>query len=307
MPHFMARREALDALRAGYARVLGCPADDVALTTSTSEGLGVVLAGFELGPGDEIVTSDQEHPGLIGPLRAARERGVSIRVVPFGDLADAVGPRTRMVACSHVSWVTGEIAPAALAETGVPVVLDGAQGVGAIPIDLEALGCVAYAGAGQKWLCGADATGMLWLSPAFREQVAPVAPSYHSFAGPAAIDAPLRDTAERFDTPAVAREGAALSLAALEVLESFGIDAIQSRARELAALLVGLLGEQGRVVAARGDTTLVSWEDEDPPATRERLAASGIVVRDLPGWPYLRASVGAWNDEGDLERLVGAL
>src|SRR5919199_2238739 len=123
-------------LREGYARVLGTDPDNVALTTSTSEGLGKVLAGMDLGPGDQIVTSDQEHPGLVGPLKAARDRGVEVRAVPFAQLADAVDGRTTLVAASHVNWVTGEVAPAALAEVGVPVILDGAQGAGAVPLDV---------------------------------------------------------------------------------------------------------------------------------------------------------------------------
>jgi selenocysteine lyase/cysteine desulfurase len=57
-------------------------------------------------------------------------------------------------------------------------------------------------------------------------------------------------------------------------------------------------------VAPRGETTLVSWEDADAVATRDRLAAAGVVIRDLPGRDLLRASVGAWNDESDLERLL---
>jgi selenocysteine lyase/cysteine desulfurase len=61
------------------------------------------------------------------------------------------------------------------------------------------------------------------------------------------------------------------------------------------------------VVAPRDATTLVAWESPDPAATRERLADAGVIVRDLPGTPLLRASVGAWNDEGDLERLLAAL
>src|SRR5215211_2331529 len=93
--HFERRLALQDELRAGYSGLLGCEPPEVALTTSTSEGLGKVLAGMDLGPGDEIVTSDEEHPGLIGPLIAARERGVAIRAVPFTDLADAVGPRTK--------------------------------------------------------------------------------------------------------------------------------------------------------------------------------------------------------------------
>jgi histidinol-phosphate/aromatic aminotransferase/cobyric acid decarboxylase-like protein len=51
----------------------------------------------------------------------------------------------------------------------------------------------------------------------------------------------------------------------------------------------------------------VAWEDPDPPAARERLAAAGVVVRDLPGTRFVRASVGAWNDEDDLERLLAGV
>lgn len=308
MPHFEARHALQDALRAGYARLLGCTPDDVALATSTSEGLGLVLAGLDLGPGDEIVTSDQEHPGLLGPLRAARERGAAVRMVPLSDLADAVGPRTRLVACSHVSWIGGEIAPAALAGLDVPVVLDGAQGAGAVPVDVAALGCAAYAAAGQKWACGADGTGMLYLAPAFRNALRVVAPSYMSFADASrGIDGPLRDTAQRFDTPSLSREALALSLASLELLEAAGWDAVHARGRELAQRLADRLTERGRRVAPRGPGTLVSWEEAEPPAARATLAAAGVIVRDLPGRPYLRASVGAWNDDADLDRLLDAL
>jgi L-cysteine/cystine lyase len=307
-PHFEARTALQEELRAAYARVLACAPDDVALTTSTSEGLGAVLGGLDLGPGDEIVTSDSEHPGLLGPLIAARQRGVAVRAVPLAEVADAVGPRTTLVACSHVSWVTGELAPAALARCGVPVILDGAQGAGAVPVDVGALSCAAYAAAGQKWLCGADGTGMLHLAPGFRDRVRVLAPSYVSFedAG-AGLDAALRPDARRFDTPSLARETVAFSLAAAGILEAAGLGAVHARAAGLAARLAERLAAAGRAVAPRGASTLVAWEDPDPPATRDRLAAAGVVVRDLPGRPLLRASVGAWSDEADLDRLLDAL
>jgi selenocysteine lyase/cysteine desulfurase len=307
-PHFEARFALQGELRALYAHVLGCDVADLALKTSTSEGLGTVLAGLDLGPGDEIVTSDSEHPGLVGPLIAARDRGVAIRAVPLHDVADAVTDRTTLVACSHVSWVTGEIAPAALAEVGVPVVLDGAQGAGAVPVDVRALGCAAYAAAGQKWLCGSDGTGMLYVEREFAKRVRVRAPSLVCFEDShAGLDATLHADARRFDTASLSREAAAFSLAATRVLATAGLDAVHARAADLAARLADALADRGRTVAPRGDTTLVAWEDPDPPATRQRLADAGVVVRDLPGTPYVRASVGAWNDERDLERLLDAL
>jgi L-cysteine/cystine lyase len=204
--------------------------------------------------------------------------------------------------------VGGEVAPEALASLDIPVVLDGAQGAGAVPVDVAALGCAAYAAAGQKWTCGADGTGMLYVSPAFRDRLRVIAPSYVSFADASqGIDSPLREDARRFDTPSLARESAAFSLAALLVLESFGLDATFERAATLAESLVERLTSIGRVVAPRGRTTRVAWEEPDPAGTRARLADAGVIVRDLPGRPYLRASVGAWNDEEDLERLVAVL
>jgi L-cysteine/cystine lyase len=229
-------------------------------------------------------------------------------MVPFAHLAEAVGPRTRLVACSHVSWATGAVRPEGLAELDIPVLLDGAQGVGAVPTDVAALGCAFYAGSGQKWLCGPMGSGMLWVAPAWREELAPLGATYINLADPrAGVDSPPHAEARRHDAPAIAAETSAAALAAHDVLAARGWKAVHARAADLAAWLADELAAGGRTVAPRGHTTLVSWEDRDPEATRLRLAAAGIVIRDLPGTPYLRASVGAWNDEGDLQRLLGAL
>src|SRR5215211_386636 len=306
--HFERRLALQDELRAGYAELLGCEPLDVALTTSTSEGLGKVLAGMELGPGDEIITSDEEHPGLLGPLIAARERGVEVRPVPFPQLADAVGPRTSAVACSHVSWRTGLIAPPALAEAGVPVILDGAQGAGAVPVDVGKLRCAVYAASGQKWLCGADGSGMLYVAPGFREHVRSIAPAYTCFEDASrGLESPLKPDARRYDTASLAREVVAFSLASLRVLREADLSAVLARGPVLAGTLAERLADRGRTVAPRGHTTLVSWEEDDPEAARDRLRDAGVVVRNLPGTPYVRASVGAWSSEDDLERLLEAL
>jgi selenocysteine lyase/cysteine desulfurase len=206
-----------------------------------------------------------------------------------------------------VNWITGETAPAELAQMDVPVVLDGAQGVGAVPIDLQALGCAAYAASGQKWLCGADGTGMLYLAPAFRARVRMIAPGYLSLHDVSrGLESDLRGEAQAWGGP-ISREAAAFSLGALRVLEAAGWHAVHRRAAALAAELAERLQDAGRRVVPRAATTLVSFEDPDPPETRTRLAEAGVAVRDLPGTPLLRASVGAWNDESDLERLLAAL
>jgi L-cysteine/cystine lyase len=307
--HFERRRRLTDELRAAYASALGCASADVAITTCTSEGLAQTIGGLELRRGDEIVTSDEEHPGLLGALAAAREvRGVSIRQAPLPLLADAVGPSTRLVACSHVGWMSGLLAPAELAQLEVPVILDGAQGVGAIEVDVLALGCDAYAGAGQKWLCGPDGTGMLYVSPDLRARLAVTRRGYPNLADPdAGLDARLHEDARRLDSMALSAETLACALAAIRVLEAPGWPAVCSRASSLAGRLAELLAERGLEPAPRGDTTLVSFPSPDPPTDAARLAEREIIVRNIPGRPWLRASVGAWNEEGDLDRLLEAL
>ena len=311
MAHWERRFELSDRLRAAYAARLGCAADDVALTASTTDGIAIALSGLELGPGDEVLTSDSEHPGVTGPLQALRDlRGVTIRAEPPSRLAEAAGPSTRAVVCSHVSWVTGEVAPAAeLAALEALIVLDGAQGIGAVPVDVRALGCDVYAGSGQKWLCGPEGVGMLYVAPGAQERIAATRRGFLAFADPnAGLDAPLAPRARRYEPPA--NHGSALlanALAAHDVLERFGWDAAHARARELAARLADALAERGHDVMPRAPTTLVAWRDADMVATAKRLAEAGIAIRYLPGLDLLRASVGAWNDEEDLERLVTAL
>jgi L-cysteine/cystine lyase len=200
------------------------------------------------------------------------------------------------------------MAPDGLARLEVPVLLDGAQGVGAVPVDVRALGCDAYAGAGQKWMCGPDGTGMLYLSAGLRERLRIERRGYANLADPdAGLDARPHADARALDSMSLSAEAIACALAAVRVLEGAGWAAVHGRARELAARLAALLGERGRSVAPRGDTTLVSFESSDPEREREHLLQRGVIVRNSPGTPWLRASVGAWNDEDDLDRLLAAL
>ena len=307
--HFERRHQLAEELRRAYARALGCQPSELALTTCTSEGLATVVEGLGLGPGQEILTSDEEHPGLLGALGAARAlRGVSVRAVPLAEIAEAVSERTRLVACSHVSWTCGLLAPDALRELDVPVVLDGAQGVGAVPVDVRSLGCDAYAGAGQKWMCGPDGIGMLYVAPALRERLEVSRRGYGNLLDPeAGLDARLHEDGRRYDTFALSAETLATALAAVEVLERAGWPEVHERAATLAARLAELLAGAGRDTAPRGSSTLVSFASPDPAVERRRLAEQGVVVRDIPGRPLLRASVGAWNDERDIERLLAAL
>lgn len=305
--HFARMGERVAALRAGYARWLGCEPSSVALTTSTSAGVNTVVSGLGLREGDEVLTSDEEHPGVLAPLASLRERvGIEIRLAPFDSLSEAVTPRTRLVACSHVSWVSGRVVDAAaLAATGAPVLLDGAQGLGALELGMAALGCDFYAASGQKWLCGPDGTGCLYVHPVRVDALAVPAPSYASLADASqALELDLHEGARRFDLGSLPSSSLAWALASLEVLEEAGRDWVASRAVELSDRLAGALRERGREVLPRGRATLVAWRDEEAADTVSRLAEADILVRELPGRGLVRASVGAWSSQEELDRLA---
>jgi|SRR5215211_3042259 len=296
-----------EELRGRVASMLGCSPEELALTGSTTGGVNALLAALELGPGDEVLTSDEEHPGVLAPLAAGRaRRGFEVRVVPFAHLAGEVRPRTRLVAASHVSWITGRVADvAALRAAGAPVLLDGAQALGAVPVDVRDLGCEFYAASGQKWLCGPIGAGYLFARAERVPDLLPTAAGYQSLADAARpLELTLHEGARRLDAGPMSSHDLSWALVALDVLERPGLAAVQERASGLAALLAGRLAELGLEVAPRGDSTLVSWRAEDPEAEAARLGDEGIVVRFLPGRPWVRASVGGWSSEEELERLA---
>jgi L-cysteine/cystine lyase len=307
--HWVRNKTTREHLRERVARLMGCDDAEVALTRCATDGINTVLSAIGLAPGDEVVTTDEEHPGVLAPLGLARRRGVRVRVVPWDELPSAVGPGTKLIACSHISWVTGRVADtAALRATGVPVLYDGAQGLGAVPVDVRELGCDFYAAAGQKWLCGPDGSGYLYVRRDLAERLDAPWPSYTSLENPGdALALEQRPGATRFDMGASANGADAWAIAAYDVLDQAGFGDVHARAMGLAARFAERLTELGKQVAPRGASTLVSWRSDDAEGDVRRLAAQGFVVRDLPGRGLVRASIGAWATEDELERLASAV
>lgn len=310
MEAFEAIMGARKRLREVVAALIDVDAQRLALTTSTSEGCRIVCAGLDLGPDDEVVTTDAEHFGLLGPLHAsgARVRVAKVRERPAAEALDAilaeVGPRTRLVAVSHVLWLQGHVIPLAelKAAVNVPLLVDGAQSVGAIPVDAEPYDF--YTVSGQKWLCGPTPTGALYVRDPERLGVA--GPSYFSQAS-YEVDGSFepREGAARFEQNWIPAAFIAGLEAALSALPEWRF----VHAREATDLCRERLIEAGHhVVTEPGQGTLVSWRwDGDTREVVQRLHEADIVVRDLPGTGLVRASCGYWTSEDDLDRLISAL
>jgi L-cysteine/cystine lyase len=288
-------------LRERLAALVGVEPEQVALTSSTTDGCNIVIAGLGLRAEDEIVTTTDEHFGLLGPAYASGARVVVAPPDPDAILA-AVTPRTRLLALSEVTWVTGVRLP--LRElrqrSGVPVLGDGAQSVGAVPVDANGVDFLAFSG--QKWLCGPDATGALVVAEPERLRVA--RPGYLAQAAyePDGAFTP-RPGARRFEPNWLSAPSLAGLAAALDLSPEWRFEL----AAEMTARCRGLLAPL--VALEPGDATLVSFrpEKEEPEPLVERLRAAGVVVRDIPRRGLVRASVGWWTSDEDLERLASAL
>jgi L-cysteine/cystine lyase len=291
-------------VREALAGLVGVTPEQVALTASTTDSCNIILAGLDLGPEDEVVTTTDEHFGLIGPLHASSARVVVSPPDPDGIVA-AITPRTRLVAVSQVLWTTGQILPVhELRErTGIPILVDGAQSVGAIPVDASGLDFFTISG--QKWLCGPESTGALVVAEPERLRVA--RPSYFAQKryDPDGTFEPWPG-ARRFDPNWVPVAFMSGLLAALGCRPEWGFERALDTAERLHSLLVDA-GED--VVTPTERATLVSWRpaEEETAAVVERLYDAGVVVRDLPGTGLVRASVGWWTSDEDLSRLVAAL
>jgi len=288
-----------DEARRGFADVLAADPAHVALTDSTSRGCALVLAGLGLTPEDEIVMTDQEHFGLMAPVHASGARVVLSEATEDAILA-AVTPRTRLVATSHIFWTTGRRLDVhrIRAESGLPILVDGAQSAGAVPIELRDVDF--YTVSAQKWLCAPEPTGALYVRDPEALRIAlPTYFSQTSYEPTGAFVAKV--DAGRFDSGWIGLPTLAGLVAALG---SHPPDRYE-RAADNAARCRELLADHVEVVTPPGQSTLVSFRTAgDPTELVASLQARDVIVRELPGRNLVRASCGWWTDESDLQRLV---
>ncbi len=182
---------ATDEARKQIAALVNCTADELLLTRSATDGMNTAALGINLNAGDRVLTTDVEHEGGFNCWKyLKRRRGVEIDIVsiPPGDfdikgiinrLEKAITEKTKVISISHVVASTGLRLPiaeiAALArQRGILSVIDGAQSVGGIEVDVRKLGCDAYIGTGHKWLMGPKGTGFLYINKDSSSAIQPV-------------------------------------------------------------------------------------------------------------------------------------
>jgi selenocysteine lyase/cysteine desulfurase len=313
---------AMDDVRAQAARFLDCKTEELVLTRSTTDGMNWIAQGLTLGAGDRVLTTDQEHPGgRVCWDYVARRFGVTLDIVaiPAGEndaqaiidrFAKQITPRTRVLSFSHVLSSTGLRMPvadlSALARSrGCVAVVDGAQAVGGIAVDVKALGCHAYATSGHKWLLAPKGTGLLYLSEELGKTIDPIAlqggrAAYSESSGVTSI-------------PSVLGVGAAITY-----VSNIGIAAIETHNLELRNRLFAGLRDvpRMRVVSAPPGplaSPLLTWRlpaDIESDAFHKRIRDRyNIELKVVPkNWLNgNRASTHLFNTEQHVDALIAAL
>ena len=309
--------DVFDETRERVAEFLGAAPEEIALTSSTADGISRVAASIDWEPGDVVVRTDCEHSAAVLPWWNLRKRGVEVRVVPTENgrvdreaYADAVSD-ARLVVFNSITWNYGTRLPvreltAEAHDAGAQVLVDAVQSPGQTPVALDEWNADFAALAGHKWLLGPWGAGILYVREDVAEGMRPAQVGYRSVENPDAADPELKAGAPRFEVGTTNPAPYVGLQAAIDTLESVGMDAVESHVADLAARLVDGLGDRA-LGPADPESGLVPFAAEDPAGLVERLAGEGIVVRDLPNPEAVRASVHAFNAREDVDALLDAL
>ncbi|MBT8398766.1 MAG: aminotransferase class V-fold PLP-dependent enzyme [Gemmatimonadetes bacterium] len=328
-----------ERVRELVAGLIGADPVEVAITKNVSEGLNIFASGLDWRPGDNVVFCPElEHPNNVFLWYHLREtKGVEIREIlpeaghiPLERMVEAMDDRTRVATVSHVTFSPGFITDVQALATearsrGVLTLIDSAQSAGSIRTDVRELGVDAISIGTQKNLLAFYGLGFLYVRKDLAESLNPVfvarygmdlGPDAHETAiSPGTLD--FRPGALRFELSNYNYIGLAAVEPSLELIHSLGMDQIEPHVRGLAARLAkGMLaaglpvagGEPGPHLAhivAVGESGGGRHYSADDPAMNElfhHLVSNGVTISIRRG--ILRMSVGLYNDEADIDRVV---
>jgi selenocysteine lyase/cysteine desulfurase len=322
----------VEAMRRAAAEMIGAHADEIALIGNTTAGISLVAEGIDWRPGDNVVTLADEFPSNVYPWFNLESRGVETRRVAtetsgrldLERLAEACDERTRVVTVSWIGFATGyrhdvkRIASIAH-ECGALMFLDAIQGLGAFPLDVDEMAIDFLAADGHKWMLGPEGAGIAYIRREQLERLRPFGVGWHSVTPGqdyTHIELNLRPTAARYEGGSQNNAGFLALGASLKLLMELGIDAVAATILDITDRACERLTEIGaRIVSDRrpdhrgGEqrSGIVAFElpGRDSMAVKRHAIKQNVVFGCRAG--RLRISPHAYNNEEDIDRLIGAL
>lgn len=287
--------EAVEKARTKLASWLNVSADSIAFTDNASHSIAIVTSGLEWRAGDEVLMSEEEHPALLLNLYYLERLGVKVGRFALSPDADEqkrilermVTRSTKLIAVSHVAALTGMRIPAAAIsafarERGILTLVDGAQAVGEIAVDVAAIGCDFYVSNGHKWLHGPKGTGMLVVRKEALDKVRPL----QLGTGAAAYPLPdgtrvvLNETARRYEYATRHLGAFGGLLYALEWIDEIGLEPIIAHAREL----TDYTKERVRALPGAKLRTPAAWEESSAMVGFSIDQVDGVALREWMRW-----------------------
>ncbi len=317
---FLSWFDDLDSLRADIGRLIGCTGDDIAFLPTASTALSLLMAGIDWQPGDRVVTLTHEFPNNLYYPALLGSRGVEFIETPWERFWDAVTPRTRLVAISTVSYITGfrppveEIA-AELNRRSILFFVDGTQSVGALPMNVSAFEPSMMAVDAYKWMLTPNGAGFVYVHPRVRQWLLPAVVGWRSHHDWRSVDN-LHTGAPEFSTTAEKYEGGMLPFPILYAMQEvirqmleLGPAAIEAQVMALSndlrtrlrSLGAEVLHEGAPIVSAR----FPAAQFPEASTMARRLKEQGVLVSARHG--NLRISTHFYNDASDLDRFESAV
>jgi len=316
---------ALAELRAGYGRVIGADADEIALHPCISTALTTVASTLDHGRRPKVVVTALDFPTIAYQWLARAGQGVEVEVlespdgvtVPLELYERAIDDRTALVATSHVFFATGAIqdigAIARLAHArGARCLVDGYQGAGQVPVDVHAAGVDFYCGGGLKWLLGGTGVAFLYARRDLLPTLHPAATGWFAHAEQFRFDPRhlvRHADARRLELGTPPLLPVYAQLGGLEVLEAVGLEEVRRVTHALSEDLIEGARAQGlrpRVAPHAAErSAIVMLPHDDPHAEVARLAAAGFTVDARPG--HVRVSPYFYNLPDDHRALLEQL
>jgi cysteine desulfurase / selenocysteine lyase len=322
----------IERMRATAAAMIGAKPEEIALVSNTTAGISLVAEGLDWREGDNVVTFADEFPSNVYPWINLAKRGVETRRVPtdvsgrpdLDRLAEACDARTRIVTVSWVGFATGyrhdipSIANIAH-KAGALLFLDGIQGLGVFPLDVDEFGIDFMAADGHKWLLGPEGAGIAYIRREHLDQIRAIGPGWHSV-NPGQdythIELNLRPTAARYEGGSQNMGGFLAFGASLSLLTELGVrnvaaavlditDRACERLKQIGASIVSDRGLEHRNGEQRSGIVAFELPDRDPMALKRHALQQSVIFGCRAG--RLRISPHAYNNEEDLDRLIHAL